>query len=101
MEHVSNYGISYGTREEYIFRQALFAKRDAAYIEINNDPENTFIVGHNMFSTMTDDEAKKMMGKLPNKGADLEVQEFDLTNVGSATVDWRTKGAVNPVQNQG
>ena len=52
MEHVANYGISYGTTEEYNFRMSLFAKRDAAYNEINADPENTFTVGHNMFSTL-------------------------------------------------
>jgi hypothetical protein len=53
MEHVANYGISYGTQEEYAFRMEVFAKKDAAYNEINNDPSNTFLVGHNMFSTMT------------------------------------------------
>ena len=101
LEHVAAYGISYGTQEEYAFRQALFAKRDAEYNEINNDPSNTFVVGHNMFSTMTDDEASKMMGRRPNNTQGLEVEKFDLTGVQAATVDWRTKGAVNPVQNQG
>lgn len=76
----------------------LFAKRDAAYIEINNDPSNTFVVGHNIFSTMTEDEAKKMSGRRPNTST-LDVEEFDLNAVTAAQVDWRTKGAVNPVQN--
>ena len=65
MEHVANYGISYGTQEEYAFRMDLFAKRDAAYAEINADVNNTFTVGHNMFSTMTEDESKKMTGRAP------------------------------------
>merc|ERR1712127_27460 len=79
----------------------LFAKRDAAYAEINADPENTFIVGHNMFSTMTEDEAKKMTGRSPQKKM-LGLAYFDeSTAVMDAQVDWRTKGAVNAVQNQG
>jgi hypothetical protein len=97
MEHVSTYGLTYGTQEEYLFRQSLFAKRDAAYNEINNDPTNTFVVGHNIFSTMTDDESKKMSGRRPNTVKDLEVEEFDVNQVNAATVDWRKKGAVNPV----
>jgi len=101
MEHVANYGHSYGTQEEYLFRMRLFAKRDAAYAEINADPENTFIVGHNMFSTMTEDEAKKMTGRSPQKKM-LGLAYFDeSTAVMDAQVDWRTKGAVNAVQNQG
>jgi hypothetical protein len=66
MEHVANYGVSYGTQEEYDFRMALFAKRDAEYNKINEDPENTFTVGHNMFSTLTDAEAKKWTGRKPS-----------------------------------
>jgi len=63
MQHVATHALSYGTQEEYAFRMSLFAKRDAAYNEINADPENHFVVGHNMFSTMTEHEAAKWMGK--------------------------------------
>jgi len=31
MEHVATHALSYGTQEEYAFRMALFANRDAAY----------------------------------------------------------------------
>jgi hypothetical protein len=98
MEHVANYGISYGTQEEYMFRQQIFAEKDAEYNKINNEPTNTFVVGHNMFSTMTMDEAKKMMGRLPNHGQTLETEEFD-ESLTAKSMDWRKKGAVNPVQN--
>merc|ERR1712127_729287 len=78
----------------------LFAKRDAAYNEINANPENTYVVGHNMFSTMTVEEAAKMSGKKPSNNTEtLEVEEINA--IEAAQVDWRKKGAVNPVQNQG
>jgi C1A family cysteine protease len=100
MEHVANYGISYGTQEEYDFRMTLFAKRDAAYNEINEDPENTFVVAHNMFSTLTEDEAKKWMGRKPTHLANSTLEVEEINAIEAAEVDWRVKGAVNPVQNQ-
>jgi len=100
MEHVANYGISYGTQAEYDFRMQIFSAKDAEYNKINSDSENTFVVGHNMFSTMTKDESKRMMGRLPNTVKDLETEEFD-ESTNATSVDWRKKGAVNPVQNQG
>ena len=102
MNHVANFNINYGTQEEYAFRMEIFAAKDAEYNKINANPENTFVVGHNMFSTMTTDEAKKMMGRLPNTEAPLEEEEFDEESFDArGSVDWRAKGAVNPVQNQG
>jgi len=98
IEHISNYGISYGTAEEYKFRLALFAEKDAEIEKINSEPENTFTVGHNMFSTWTDAEYKKLLGaKVMNE---TNVVYLD-TNNADAEVDWRNKGAVNPVKNQG
>jgi len=42
----------------------------------------------------------KRKGRKPHVADDAEVVELD-TTVMSNTVDWRTKGAVNPVQDQG
>lgn len=78
-----------------------FAKNDKIIKEINSDPENLFTVGHNIFSTYTKDEYKKLLGK-KNISADIKVEEelLDTSNL-EASVDWRSKGAVNPVQDQG
>ena len=35
---------------------------DAAYNTINANKNNTFVVGHNKFSTWTKDEYKKLLG---------------------------------------
>ena len=101
IEHLASFGKSFGTAEEYQFRLDLFAKKDAEIKEINANPENTFTVGHNMFSTWTHDEYKKLLGyKGPQTVDESTVVELDTSNLADS-VDWRTKGAVNPVKNQG
>jgi KDEL-tailed cysteine endopeptidase len=100
IEHLAGHGLSYGTSEEYQFRLNLFAQKDAEIKEINANPENTFTVGHNFFSTMTKDEAKKMLGYNGPQESDAEVTVLPTDNL-QASVDWRSKGAVNPVKNQG
>ena len=62
IEHLAMHGLSYGTSEEYHFRLAIFAKKHFEYQKINADPENTFTVGHNQFSTYTESEYKKLLG---------------------------------------
>jgi C1A family cysteine protease len=99
MEHIAKFGISYGTDEEYQFRLEQFAKKDAEINEINAE-ENTYILGHNKFSTWTKDEYKRILKRKPASMEEGEVEELD-TEVMDAEVDWRAKGAVNAVQNQG
>jgi C1A family cysteine protease len=100
IEHLAAEGISYGTKEEYKFRLDLFSKKDKEINEINADPNNTFTVGHNMFSTMTEDEAKKMNGAMVDNHSAKYFEVLPTNNLQDA-VDWRSKGAVNPVKNQG
>ena len=99
IEHLAEYGVSYGTKEEYSFRLSLFNEKDAEYKKINADENNTFTVGHNQFSTWTKDEYKRLLGYKGQTTASA-VEILDATNL-TASVDWRTKGAVNPVKNQG
>jgi len=105
LEHVAEYGISYGTQEEYTFRQNIFAANTEEYAKINADKNNTFTVGHNFMSTWTAEEYKKLLGyKGPKE------QTFDgaqspeptiLSEVGLPDAkDWRSLGAVNAVKNQ-
>ncbi len=65
---------------------------------INNDPANTFTVGHNFMSAMTQGEKKRMTGykasTLPPK-----FEEYSAPN--ATSVNWVTSGAVTPVKNQG
>ena len=102
IEHLSMYGISYGTKEEYAFRLEQFATTDARISQINAE-ETSFQLSHNLFSTWTDFEKKRMVGKFP---IDMEAntseqiaQDLDGDDAAGGVVDWRTKGAVNEVQN--
>lgn len=102
MQHVAEHGLSYGTEEEYSFRQAIFERKDKENDEINGNPENTFTVGHNFMSTWTDNEYEKLLGFKPSLELSHsdDVTILDTVNI-PVSVDWRTKGKVNAVKNQG
>jgi cathepsin L len=100
VSHMAEHGLSYATSEEYQFRLNLFMESDAELKKINAQEGNTFVVDHNMFSTMTESEKKRMFGRLPATQKPEGV-EYENNTTLEAAVDWRSKGAVNAVQNQG
>ena len=102
LSHVAEQGLNFATTEEFLFRQNIFLMKDAENKEINANPENTFTVGHNQFSTWTDEEYKGLLGyRAPTNDTDApEIKQIETVGIPSA-IDWRTKGAVNPVKNQG
>jgi hypothetical protein len=51
---------------------------------------------HNKFSTLTKDEFKRRLGKKPAKNSNALTVELPASNL-TDNVDWRTKGALNPV----
>lgn len=76
----------------------IFAKNDAFIRESNLDKKNTFVLNHNKFSTLTKDEYRKLLGKKQVKNQNVSSVLLSEQNL-SDNVDWRTKGAVNPIQN--
>ena len=95
---VSKEGRSYGTTAEFKFRSQVF-KNKLAEIEEYNASQNTSTVGVNQFTDRTYEEMKKMNGYMPQAKAG----NFAILDDSSleAEVDWRSKGAVTPVKNQG
>jgi len=99
MAHIVEYGISYGTREEYHYRFALFQQTVDEVERINNDPTETHTAAINYLSTWTPAEKKTLLGfKNDNRvRTPTLLDESNLTD----SVNWVTSGAVTPVKNQG
>jgi len=63
MQHISTFGLSYATIEEFNFRKNLFIETDRELKALRaSDPNMTYTVGHNMFSTMTASEKTMLFG---------------------------------------
>merc|ERR1711935_1239453 len=77
MAYVSEYGKSYGTVAEFMFRKSQFVARHNEIEAFNADSNNTHTVGHNLFSDKTYAEMKKLNGYVanPNKVANVKVLE--------------------------
>jgi C1A family cysteine protease len=99
MQHVADFGLSYGTVEEFNFRQALWGLVDEQISTVNAE-QSDFTLGHNFLSTWTADEKKRLNGwKAPMVPS--EEDDFADAPVSNGSVNWVTKGAVTPVKNQG
>ena len=61
--------------------------------------QNSFELGHNKFSTWTNDEYKSMF-KLQVSPDTTEYAHFEGDTKPLDGIDWRAQGAVNPIKNE-
>jgi len=99
MAYVSEYGKSYGTVAEFMFRKEQYVMRHNEIEAFNADANNTHTVGHNLFSDKTFAEMKKLNGYVAGPLRASNAVTLDESNL-AASVDWRSKNAVTPVKNQ-
>ena len=106
MEWRRAFGKVYATAAEAERRQRIFAETLTAIRAQNarNDAgESTYRMGVNQFSDLTNEEYRKGYLSRPlQRTAEMRVERLSEAHVRlGATIDWRTKGAVTPVKNQG
>jgi len=99
MNFVSQNGRSYATKAEFQFRSQIFKQTLAEIEAINASPEHGHVAEVNFLADMTPAERKRLNSYKGEKKFD-NIVYHDETNL-QASVDWRSKGAVTPVKNQG
>ena len=105
VKYVSKYQKSYGTKEEFGFRAETFKNTLAKIAEENAKNDNTFHLGVNKFADWTPAEYKRLLsykssGRVRKAPALTQSTEEILKDL-PTSIDWRTKGAVNPIKDQG
>ncbi|BFZ14216.1 hypothetical protein BsWGS_17255 [Bradybaena similaris] len=100
------YGKTYKDREEEQYRFGIWAQ-NLNYILAHNEAyargQFSFSLGQNQFADLSNQEFKKMMNGYkmrPGAGSPLVYSANDVTDL-PPTVDWRDKGYVTPIKNQG
>merc|ERR1711957_153228 len=120
--YVAEHGKSYGTKEEYNFRLAQFSKNMQVINQHNAADDGRETLGINFMADWTETEYKKLLGYKENTSMNRSDSEghphrphhdyhhhhdhhhprqLEEVQAVPASVDWRAKGAVTAVKNQG
>jgi C1A family cysteine protease len=103
-QFMEDHNKNYGTIDEFASRFNTFKEN---YLDIERltleNTEATHRVGINQFSDMTFEEFRKTYLNLDFTGADFKDTGAEIPSMEDLpeSLDWRTKGAVSPVKNQG
>lgn len=95
-EWKSKYGVNWAASEEE-YRRIIFMKNIEVINRHNADSTQSYKMGVNQFTAMTDEEFfNTYLDPKPEVAAPIEDAP-----VPNADIDWTTKGGVSPVKNQG
>jgi cathepsin L len=98
------YGKQYATAEEETLRRSIFT-HNMAYIAAHNaNPSHSYKLAHNEFADLSHAEFAQLFLQRPTDYSQIERRgDVHIASVGDlpATVDWRQKGAVTGIKNQG
>ena len=105
---INKYGKRYGTKEEYEFRLKIFIENYHLVMDHNTVEADSagFHMALNMFADMTNEEYKQRLGLKPIEREEhirhtKSYSENKVEVEAPTTMDWRDKGVVNGVKDQG
>lgn len=99
MKFVMDHQKEYTTLSEFETRFNIFADTEAQIVAFNSGNE-TYTLGHNQFSDMTQEERAVFRGRLPTPAGKVH-ETYHVVGDYPATWDWRDHNAVTPVKDQG
>jgi len=96
-EWKSKYGANWAQGEEE-YRRVIFERNVEQINKHNADPSQTYKMGVNQFTAMTDAE---FFNTYLDPKPEIKEAIDDAMSGANADIDWTTKGGVSPVKNQG
>ena len=103
IKHLAEYNLSFGSVDEYFMRRDIFVANDA-FIAEENANQTSYQVGHNAFSTWTQDELAKLRSLKREVNTSDAPRTYWTPNANQSlpsSWDWNQQGCVTPVKNQG
>ena len=94
------FGIKWASENEDGYRRLIFLRNLEIIEEHNKDHTQTYKMGINQFTGLTDKEFQ-MIYLTPRPNPNLELNEDVEVAPVNADIDWRAKGMVSPVRDQG
>lgn len=103
VHYIAKHGKTYVSREEYLTRLNNYKANTAQINKFNSENAGTgsFFLNINHLADLSHEEYKKMLGYRPrNRTVNERVDTYSVEALPDS-IDWREKGAVNPIKNQG
>jgi hypothetical protein len=100
MNWAIEHGKSYASDEEFTYRLTNWLQTEAA-VEVLNELNSTATFAHNHMSDWSREEYQAILGRWETDSNEPKEYTYLPEDDNSLTVDWRSKGAVTPVKDQG